>query len=617
MHCFQATYTAAPATNYDPYAPSAYTPATTKTNYSSHSAYDPPPPATPAAPVSPYTPYAPVSYAAAAPTHSYAPPIPPPAPLSQPYSKSIASIPPVPPPPKTTTVSRPKVSNAYDPPFIPSRRPARTTLAATSSYTQYQTPSQPSYSAPSAYSQYQTPPPVSHEPYRPPSTTTSPVNNYSSHSHSQSAGSSHSFGQSPDTISSHYDAKPSSMYNGSYIPQDPIEHSPSTGPNTESQNDQTYTTSSGIDDSYAPVENGHAVSTPLPSEDVTSLAHDNHEERRPSMESVISDAVSPRTVPLPYSPPVQKQDLEDFEGGVTHGEKPSYLPSPPAPPPQQSPYIPQQAVKKDFSINKDVYDPYAPRLTQSANNYIPRTSSPLSLGARPNDLRKTSVAPPSNPNGVIPSPYSAVPKSLVNVPPPPFVAPLKVPTNDDYSTRLMPHNSLAPQDIIMKGTSMQYAPSPSLVGANDPLSRTSARAPVITFGFGGKMITCFHGMPGLNAGFDVALSSRTSSELKIHTLKKIIPTTVLNMPGPSFPGPLLADPGTSSISLVRSGQTTQTKTKKTSLVTYLTDRFNEIQQGLGYLSNAEKQNAEDRLVLLKLLSIMVENDGRLLGTYVG
>ncbi|KAF9564629.1 hypothetical protein CPC08DRAFT_631062 [Agrocybe pediades] len=161
---------------------------------------------------------------------------------------------------------------------------------------------------------------------------------------------------------------------------------------------------------------------------------------------------------------------------------------------------------------------------------------------------------------------------------------------------------------------MQYAPSPSLVGANDPLSRTSARAPVVTFGFGGKMITCFHGMPGLNAGFDVALSSRTSSELKIHTLKKIIPATVHNMPGPSFPGPLFNDPGTSSISLVRSGQTAQTKIKKASLVTYLADRYNEIQQGLGYLSNTEKQTAEDKLILLKLLSIMVENDGRLLGT---
>ncbi len=64
------------------------------------------------------------------------------------------------------------------------------------------------------------------------------------------------------------------------------------------------------------------------------------------------------------------------------------------------------------------------------------------------------------------------------------------------------------------------------------------------------------------------------------------------------------------------GATAQAKMKRTSLVKYLSDRADEMTQGLGYLHNgsAEKRTAEGKLVLVKLLRIMVENDGRLLGT---
>ena len=177
-------------------------------------------------------------------------------------------------------------------------------------------------------------------------------------------------------------------------------------------------------------------------------------------------------------------------------------------------------------------------------------------------------------------------------------------------------SQLAPLNITdsLATKNAQYAPSPSLLGSNDPLARTSARAPIVTFGFGGKMITCFHGMPGLNAGFDVALSSRTSSELRIHILHKLLPASVLNSPSSSYPGPLLSDPGTPSLSLVRPSLSTQMKAKKTAVVGYLGSCANEIEQGLGYLSNLEKRTAQDTLILVKLLKIMVENDGRLLGT---
>ncbi|KAJ7109395.1 Sec23-binding domain of Sec16-domain-containing protein [Mycena epipterygia] len=174
----------------------------------------------------------------------------------------------------------------------------------------------------------------------------------------------------------------------------------------------------------------------------------------------------------------------------------------------------------------------------------------------------------------------------------------------------------ASQEIIMKPVqATAYAPSPSLLGANDPLGRTSSRAPVFSFGFGGKFLTCFHGA-SMNTGFDVALSSRNSTGIHIRQLNKIIPQSALEVSSASFPGPLFSDPGTPTTGLVRTTASTQSKAKKTRLVKYLTERAEEISQAIGYLhaGSVEGRQAEGKLVLVSLLKILVENDGRLSGT---
>ncbi|KAJ6547614.1 Sec23-binding domain of Sec16-domain-containing protein, partial [Mycena capillaripes] len=179
-----------------------------------------------------------------------------------------------------------------------------------------------------------------------------------------------------------------------------------------------------------------------------------------------------------------------------------------------------------------------------------------------------------------------------------------------------PYEYSASQEIIMKpAQATAYAPSPSLLGANDPLGRTSSRAPVFSFGFGGKFLTCFHGA-SMNTGFDVALSSRNSTGITIRQLNKIIPQSALEVSSASFPGPLFSDPGTPTTSLVRTAASTQSKAKKSRLVKYLTDRADEISQGISYLhaGSVEGRQAEGKLVLVKLLKILVENDGRLSGT---
>ncbi|KAI9571534.1 Sec23-binding domain of Sec16-domain-containing protein [Boletus coccyginus] len=171
------------------------------------------------------------------------------------------------------------------------------------------------------------------------------------------------------------------------------------------------------------------------------------------------------------------------------------------------------------------------------------------------------------------------------------------------------------QDIhVSRATRLPYAPSPSLLGSNDPLGRTSSRAPVISFGFGGKVLTSFHSPADLNTGFDVALSSRRTTNVTIRVLHQLLPDYVSETKAAEYPGPLFSDPGTPVTSLVRAG-TSQAKTKKARVIKYLEERAEEILRGAMYTSdNIERQRLEAKLVLAQLLKIMVENDGSLSGS---
>lgn len=180
-----------------------------------------------------------------------------------------------------------------------------------------------------------------------------------------------------------------------------------------------------------------------------------------------------------------------------------------------------------------------------------------------------------------------------------------------YSSQF--HHSMEQDIHLSRATRLPYAPSPSLLGSNDPLGRTSSRAPVISFGFGGKVLTCFHSSADLNTGFDVALSSRRTTNVTTRVLHQLLPDYVSETKAAEYPGPLFSDPSTPVTSLVRTG-TSQAKTKKARVIKYLEERAEDILRGTMYISdNAEKQRLEGKLVLVQLLKIMVENDGSLSG----
>jgi hypothetical protein len=137
---------------------------------------------------------------------------------------------------------------------------------------------------------------------------------------------------------------------------------------------------------------------------------------------------------------------------------------------------------------------------------------------------------------------------------------------------------------------------------------------VVSFGFGGKMVLCFHGSNTLNTGFDIALSSRQTTGIQMRPFYAAIPESALDHISTSFPGPLFCDPG-SPTGLVRAAVATQSKNNRAKVIEYLEGRAEEITRGLGYLSQGspERRQAEGKLILVKLLRVLLEHDGKLSG----
>lgn len=161
-----------------------------------------------------------------------------------------------------------------------------------------------------------------------------------------------------------------------------------------------------------------------------------------------------------------------------------------------------------------------------------------------------------------------------------------------------------------------YAPSPSLSGTNDPLGRTNSRAPVVQFGFGGKILTCSYYSSSLVTEYGMNIASKKNTDITVRLLNKLLPESAMDISAVVFPGPLFGDSGTPVTTLAITSTSGAAKAKKTKVVlTYLDERVQELEQGLGYhgASSPERRRAEGKLVLVRLLHTMIENDGHISG----
>ena len=191
-------------------------------------------------------------------------------------------------------------------------------------------------------------------------------------------------------------------------------------------------------------------------------------------------------------------------------------------------------------------------------------------------------------------------------------------TIEGQSNLTIDSNAGVYSNVSTAPTYAPYAPSPSLLGTNDPLGRASARVPVISFGFAGRFVTCFHSAGETASGFDVSLTSRQTTSVQLRTLHEVIPASAIDSSASSYPGPLFSDPGTSTISIVRTvgvGNSTNIKAKKALVLGWLGERAEELSSGVAHLPSGsqERYNAEGKLVLVRLLKAMVDSDGQLSG----
>lgn len=281
---------------------------------------------------------------------------------------------------------------------------------------------------------------------------------------------------------------------------------------------------------------------------------------------------------------------------------------------------------------KDAYappkDPYAPPPAAPMNPYAPATNTDPYAPPRaaPKDIKRpasTAYDPPTP--AVHQQPHAS---SYTPGVPAQMYAPRRDSRAQDHGDAsdyegsggyVSRYNYSSVEPYQPGGTPAAYAP---VSNGTDPLGRHDSRAPLIAFGFGGRLITSFPGLSELTGGFDVSLG-RKAAPIQVRTLHKVIPESALESSTAVFPGPLFSDPGSPTKSLVSVGVGgSGAKTKKTALLKYLGERAEEIERGLGYLAvdagstpgPSERSKAEGKLVIVLLLKIMVENDGKLSGT---
>lgn len=279
-----------------------------------------------------------------------------------------------------------------------------------------------------------------------------------------------------------------------------------------------------------------------------------------------------------------------------------------------SPYGPSTSPKKaSQSVDYSPYGPSSSPKKQSHsvdyNPYGPSTSPQKSthgfggagLSAPPALNRSASYEP---------SPYEPSPYAGQKSADPTF-SPMN--PYDDIRTATPPSNNYFGRAGSIDAT---YVPQQVLEQrpvSEDPLGRCSPTArnvPIARFGFGGLLVTAF---PGTGDDSVDAPSYGYASHRGLVTLRpvpEVVESSALTTSTVQFPGPLVHDPSTPK-------GAAGDKKRREAVMSYLASRADEIERGLPYLktsANKKRRDEEAKLVILRLLTALVEGDGRFFGT---
>lgn len=314
----------------------------------------------------------------------------------------------------------------------------------------------------------------------------------------------------------------------------------------------------------------------------------------------------------PYAPASSQTQADPYN---------PYAPSAPQPP--SDPYNPYAATPAS-PVNKkqEPYNPYSPTSTkkESFSTYEPPSSdyNPYAPSkTSPQQAFSSYMASPPTIGGALPGtrtsaydPYA--PKSATTGPTNDLYAPgldnaygqrAVSPPQPNYFQSMGPLDSTyVPQQVL------EQRPV-----SEDPLGRCAPSAhniPLAVFGFGGVLITKFPG----SADDDVDAPSYGYAShrglIHIRPIAEVAETTALSTNSVSFPGPLVFDPATPK-------GAAGDKKRREAVLSYLSARTEEIERGLPYLkSNAsvKRRDEEAKLVMMRILTALVEGDGRVFGT---
>ena len=261
------------------------------------------------------------------------------------------------------------------------------------------------------------------------------------------------------------------------------------------------------------------------------------------------------------------------------------------------------------SMNPPSNDPYA-------SYDAPRPAPPIRSGTSPAYASySTTDSYAARPNGAPPmSPYNENSQYALRSPVdrPPI---RRGATASPAITKAAPYDPYANQTLARPVLNRAPSSFSKFDGPPPDLGLARSPAPVVTFGFGGRMVVVFpnsarsgYGMDNGLYGAPVSLDTTPSTPSTVHIRKlaDIIPVAEST----TFPGPIFMD----------GGKANAAKKRKESIV-WLEQRIGELEQESTYTSGS-RQNPErtrmleTRLILIRLVKVMVEHDGKLTGTSV-
>ncbi|GAA5877989.1 hypothetical protein JCM1840_000133 [Sporobolomyces johnsonii] len=313
------------------------------------------------------------------------------------------------------------------------------------------------------------------------------------------------------------------------------------------------------------------------------------------------------------------------------------------------PYAPQPSVDEA----RDAYapqaaDPYAPQAPAQQDPYAPQTSG-YALPARESNL--TSPVQQSRHQPSFASPPRSATQPQLSSPtkaPAPLRASPSAPTRADsvdsyaqYPAQGFPTGPYTAQVGGNLTAPAAYGSFPQQQQPYDPyavqaqavqrqgsfssevadLGLERRTAPVVSFGFGGRMLVVFPNGGRPSFGIDsanpygsaaaAAAQPSTPSTVHVRKLAELLPPS----DGPPFPGPIFLDGGKAN-----AGK------KRKEAMAWLGQRIDELEKEVSYAQGAAppgfggghaedtRKRLETRLLLVKLVKVLVENEGKLIGS---